>query len=64
MEFKSELFHPTNIKIELTSFENFENELFTIFIKNFNTLELTLVTEVNSIVQFARKHHSSWKQLQ
>jgi hypothetical protein len=42
MEFKSELFHPTNIKIELTSFENFENELFTIFIKNFNTLELTL----------------------
>jgi hypothetical protein len=33
MEFKSELFHPTRIKIELTSFENFENELFTIFIK-------------------------------
>ena len=50
MEFKSELFHPTKIKIELTSFENFENELFTIFIKNFNTLELTLGTEVNSIV--------------
>jgi hypothetical protein len=37
MEFKSELFHPTKIKIELTFFENFENELFTIFIKNFNT---------------------------
>jgi hypothetical protein len=38
MEFKSELFHPTKIKIELTSFENFENELFTIFMKkNFNT---------------------------
>ena len=50
MEFKSELFHPTKIKIELTSFENFENELFTILIKNFNTLELTLGTEVNSIV--------------
>ena len=33
MELKSELFHPTKIKIELTSFENFENELFTIFIK-------------------------------
>jgi hypothetical protein len=33
MEFKSELFHPTKIKIELTFFENFENELFTIFIK-------------------------------
>jgi hypothetical protein len=33
MEFKSELFHPTKIKIELTSFENFVNELFTIFIK-------------------------------
>jgi hypothetical protein len=33
--FKSELFHPTKIKIELTFFENFENELFTIFIKNF-----------------------------
>jgi hypothetical protein len=33
MEFKSKLFHPTKIKIELTSFENFENELFTIFIK-------------------------------
>ena len=83
MEFKSELFHPTKIKIELTSFENFENELFTIFIKNFITLELTLEnelftifiknfitleltlgTEVNSIVQFARKHHISWKQLQ
>ena len=64
MEFKSELFHPTKIKIELTSFENFENELFTIFIKNFNTLELTLGTEVNSIVQFVRKHHISWKQLQ
>jgi hypothetical protein len=31
-------------------FVNFENELFTIFIKNFNTLELTLGTEVNSIV--------------
>ena len=42
MEFKSELFYPTKIKIELTSFENFENDLFTIFIKNFNTLELTL----------------------
>jgi hypothetical protein len=57
MEFKSELFHPTKIKIELTSFENFENELFTIFIKkNFNTLELTLGTEVNSIVQFVRSH--------
>jgi hypothetical protein len=52
MEFKSELFHPTKIKIELTSFENFENELFTIFIKNFNTLELTLGTEVNSIVHW------------
>jgi hypothetical protein len=26
MEFKSELFHPTEIKIELTFFENFENE--------------------------------------
>jgi hypothetical protein len=64
MEFKSELFHPTKIKIELTSFENFENELFTIFIKKFNTLELTLGTEVNSIVQFVRKHHISWKQLQ
>ena len=49
MEFKSELFHPTKIKIELTSFENFENELFTIFIKkNFNTLELTLGTEVKT----------------
>ena len=55
MEFKSELFHPTKIKIELTFFENFENELFTIFIKNFNTLELTLGTEVNSIVHFVRK---------
>jgi hypothetical protein len=55
MEFKSELFHPTKIKIELTFFENFENELFTIFIKNFNTFELTLGTEVNSIVQFVRK---------
>jgi hypothetical protein len=33
MEFKSELFHPTKIRIELTSFQNFENELFTIFIK-------------------------------
>jgi hypothetical protein len=33
MEFKSELFHPTKIKIKLTSFENFENELFTILIK-------------------------------
>ena len=53
MEFKSELFHPT--KIELTFFENFENELFTIFIENINTLELTLGTEVNSIVQFVRK---------
>jgi hypothetical protein len=51
MEFKSELFHSTKIKIELTSFENFENELFTIFIKkSFNTLELTLGIEVNSIV--------------
>jgi hypothetical protein len=62
MELKSELFHPTKIKIELTSFENFENELFTIFIKkkkNFNTLELTLGTEVNSIVQFVQKHHIS-----
>ena len=59
IEFKSELFHPTKIKIELTSFENFENELFTIFIKNFNTLELTLGTEVNSIVQFVQKHHIS-----
>jgi hypothetical protein len=64
MKFKSELFHPTKIKIELTSFENFENELFTIFIKNFNTLELTMGTEVNSIVQFVRKHLISWKQLQ
>ena len=65
MEFKSELFHSTKIKIELTSFENFENELFTIFMKkNFNTLELTLGTQVNSIVQFVRKHHISWKQLQ
>jgi len=65
MEFKSELFHPTKIKIELKSFENFENELFTIFIKKtFNTLELTLGTEGNSIVQFVRKHHISWIQLQ
>ena len=51
MEFKSELFHPMKIQIELTSFENFENELFTMFIKKtLNTLELTLGTEVNSIV--------------
>ena len=57
MEFKSELFHPTKIKIELTSFENFENELFTIFIKNFNTLELTLGTEVNSIVVCTETSH-------
>jgi hypothetical protein len=40
----------------LTSFENFENELFTIFIKNFNTLELTLGTEVNSIVHCCWYH--------
>jgi hypothetical protein len=33
IQISSELFHPTKIKIELTSFENFENELFTIFIK-------------------------------
>jgi hypothetical protein len=65
MEFKSELFHPMKIQIELTSFENFENELFTMFIKKtLNTLELTLGTEVNSSVQFVRKHHISWKQLQ
>jgi len=51
MEFKIALFHPTKIKIELTSFENWENELFTIFIKKTLThLELTLGTEVNSIV--------------
>jgi hypothetical protein len=38
--------------------------IYNIYKKNFNTLEFTLGTEVNSIVQFVRKHHISWKQLQ
>ena len=70
MEFKSELFHPTKIKIELTFFENFENELFTIFIKNFNTwidpgyrgqLDCTVCTETATMtcLHWLGKHYSS-----
>jgi hypothetical protein len=68
MEFKSELFHPTKIKIDLTSFENFENELFTIFMKkNFNTLELTLgqldctvCTETSHLMETATMTSLRW----